>query len=270
MTPELPKGSTFNWSENILRLIKVSGLSLLVWFSPQALALEFECEIPGETRYLRLEIPGQESLCEVSVSYEKTQERRVMWYADKDTLFCSAKIYALKDKYEKQWKFNCEQWPDLDGIDQLSPSNRKILDIQLKSLIEKGETADPTFRVSRVKAVASNLYDKQPGSLALQFFLSNGDVTQVITDDGESWKLFSSIENMASHISSDLPVSSALISAISDSGTLEIETTIASEAEQNCYGKQVFGTSPDNQLKPRTQHQYICDKSLATAGKSDK
>lgn len=270
MTLDITNGSSFNRCENIFRLLKASGLTLLFWFSPQALALEFECEVPGDTRYLRLEIPGQESLCEVSVSYEKTKERRVMWYADKDTLFCSAKIYALKEKYEKNWNFTCEQWPDLDGIDQLSPSNRKILDTQLKTLIEKGETSEPRFRVIRVKAVASNLYDKQPGSLALQFFLSNGDITQVITDDGENWKLFSSIENMASQISTDLTVSTALVSAISDSGTLEIETTIASESEQNCYGKQVFGTSANNELKPRSQHQFICDKSLATAGKSDK
>jgi hypothetical protein len=262
MTLDKPKGSTLNWSENFLRLLKVFGLSLLILFSPQILALEFQCEITGETRYLRVEIPGKERLCEVTVNYKSTGERRVMWYAEKDTLFCSAKIYELKDKYEKEWKFECELWPDLDGIDQLSPSNRQILDTQLKLLIKKGNDSNPRFSVNRVKAVASNLFDKQPGTLALQFFLSSGDVTQVITGDGKSWKMFSSIDNMASHISSDLPVNSALISAISDSGSLEVETTLASDIAQNCYGQQVFGTNANDEFKPRTQHRYICDKPV--------
>ena len=265
MTDEKPKGSTLNRHEIILRLLKASVLSLFFGFSPQALALEFQCEVTGDTRFLRVEIPGNERLCEVSVSYKNTGERRVMWYADKDTLFCSAKIYALKEKYEQQWKFKCEQWPDLDGIDLLSPSNRKILDTQLKLLIEKGKNSNPAFSVNRVKAVASNLFDKQPGTLALQFFLSSGDVTQVIVGDGNSWELFSSIDNMASHISSDLPVNTALISAISDSGTLEIETTLASDNAQNCYGQQAFGTSTDDELTAKTQHQYICDKSVVAA-----
>jgi hypothetical protein len=232
--------------------------------STQAFALEFQCEVPGDTRYLQLEIPGKQSLCEVSVHYEKTGERRVMWYAENDTLFCSAKIYTLKDKYEQEWNFRCKKWPDLDGIEQLSPSNRRILDTQLKLLIENGQNSNPSFRVNRVKAVASNHLDQQPGNLALQFFLSSGDVTQVITDNGETWKIFSSIDNMASHISSDLPISTALISAISDSGTLAVETTMASDTAQNCYGQQVFDTSADNELEPRTQHRYICDNPVAT------
>ena len=269
MTLDTPKGSGISWSGNLLRLLKAVGLSLCILVSPQVFALEFQCEVPGDTRYLRLEIPGEERLCEVSVNYKNTGERRVMWYAERDTLFCSVKIYALKEKYETNWNFKCEQWPDLDGIDQLSQSNRKILDTQLKSLIEKGNESTPTFSVERVRAVASTQLDETPGSLALQFFLSNGDVTQLISGNGKSWKMFSSIENMATHISSDLPVSTALISAISDSGTLEVETTMASEAEHNCYGQQAFEASNNDELKPRTQHQYICDKPLAALEQSD-
>ena len=269
MTVEKPKGSTLKWRQINLRLLKASVLALFFGFSPQALALEFQCEANGDTRFLRVEIPGKERLCEVSVNYKKSGERRVMWYADKDTLFCSAKIYELKEKYEQQWKFKCDQWPDLDGIDLLSPSNRKILDTQLKLLIEKGKSSKPGFSVKSVKAVASNLFDKQPGTLALQFFLSTGDVTQVIFGDGSSWKIFSSIDNLASHISSDLPVNAALISAISDSGTLEIETTLASENEQNCYGQQAFSASDDDGLTPKTQHRHICDKSVVAAKQED-
>lgn len=252
-------------------LIRACGLALLLGSGSQALALEFQCQVPGDTRYLRVDIPGDGRLCEVSVNYRNTGERRVMWYADKDTLFCSAKIYELKAKYEQQWSFTCEQWPDLDGIDQLSPSNRKILDTQLKSLIEKGKNSYPLFSVIRVKAVASNLLDEQAGTLALQFFLSSGDTTQVIVNNGESWNVFSTIENLASHIASDLPVDVALISAISDSGTLEVETTIASDnLSQHCYGQQAFGTSSDNALMPKSQHRYICDKPITAVKKSSR
>jgi len=226
-------------------------------------ALEFQCEIEGETRYLRLEIPGQQRLCEVSVNYKNTGERRVMWYADKDSLFCSAKIYALRDKYENQWKFNCEQWPDLDGIDQLSPSNRKILDTQLKELIEDGRNSSPQYRVEAVKAVASNLFDKQPGTLALQFFLSTGDVTQIITDDGNDWNVVTTVKDLAAQINSDTPVTAAYVQSITDSGALEISTTIASEDTQHCFGNQVLVPGAENTLEARTSHEYICNAALA-------
>ncbi len=225
-------------------------------------ALEFQCEIEGETRYLRLEIPGQQRLCEVSVNYKNTGERRVMWYADKDSLFCSAKIYALRDKYENQWKFNCEQWPDLDGIDQLSPSNRKILDTQLKELIDDGRKSSPQYRVEAVKAVASNLFDKQPGTLALQFFLSTGDVTQIITDDGNDWNVVTTVKDLAAQINSDTPVTAAYVQSITDSGALEISTTIASEDTQHCFGNQVLVPGAENTLEARTSHEYICNAAL--------
>ena len=256
-----PKGTVLGLRNKFFGLLKASGLLLVIGFSSQSLAVEFQCEIEGDKRYLRLEIPGKENLCEVSVSYDNTGERRVMWYADKDTLFCSKKVYALKDKYEQQWKFKCEQWPDLDGIDQLSSANRKILDFQLKALIEKGKESTPSFSVSRIKAVESQLDDGKSGTLAVQFFLSDGDVTQILNGDAKSWRLLSSIDNLATHISSDLPVSTALITAITDSGTLEIETTLASEPKENCYGQQVFATNK-NELKARTEHRYICDQVI--------
>jgi len=225
-------------------------------------ALEFQCEIEGETRYLRLEIPGEQRLCEVSVNYKNTGERRVMWYADKDSLFCSAKIYALRDKYENQWKFNCVQWPDLDGIDQLSPSNRKILDAQLKQLINDGRSSSPQYRVEAVKAVASNLFDKQPGTLALQFFLSTGDVTQIIMNDGNDWNVLTTIEDLAAQINSDTPVTAAFVQSITDTGALEISTTIASEDTQHCFGNQVLAPGAENTLEARTSHEYICNAAL--------
>jgi len=226
-------------------------------------ALEFQCEIEGDTRFLRLEIPGEQRLCEVSVSYKNTGERRVMWYADKDTLFCSAKIYELREKYENQWKFTCAQWPDLDGIDELSPSNREILDTQLKQLIDDGRASTPSYRVKAVKAVASNLFDKQPGTLALQFFLTTGDITQIIVDDGDDWNVFATVENLVDQVSSDVPITAAYVESITDGGALEIATTIASDDTQHCFGNQVLVPNGNSELQARTSHEYICNAALA-------
>lgn len=258
MTIDTTSRSVLNKKPTLFKLLKLCGLWLVLGVSTQTFALEFRCVIEGDTRHLQVDIPGNERLCEVAVNYLSSGERRVMWYADKETLFCSAKIYELKDKYEQEWNFECEQWPDLDGIDQLAPSNRRILDTQLKALIERGNISNPPFTVNRVKAVASNLFEKQVSKLALQFFLSNGDITQVIDTDGESWTLLSSIDNLASHISSDLPVSLALISAISDDGSLEVETTLDTNETQNCFGQQAFATLASDELAPLTQHRHIC------------
>ncbi len=249
----------------LLRLCVVGIVSTPLWLSSEALALEFQCEAPGDVRYLKAEIPGEERLCEVTVNYENTGERRVMWYAENDTLFCSAKIYALKDKYENLWNFGCEQWPDLDGIDELSPSNRQILDTQLRAMIEQGKSASPAFKVNSVKAVASTLFDKQPGALAMQFILSNGDQTQVVVDDGSSWELVSSINNLSTHIPSDKSISTAFISSVNDAGALEIETTLVSEASENCFGNLVINASIENEVTPQTSHEYICDAAIVVS-----
>lgn len=246
----------------LCRTFVLSTLLAPLWLSSHAYALEFYCEAPSDVRYLRAEIPGEERLCEVTVNYENTGERRVLWYAENDTLFCSAKIYSLKEKYENQWNFTCEQWPDLDGIDQLSPSNRQILDTQLRAMIEQGQNANPGFKVNSVKAAASTLFDKQPGALALQFFLTTGDLTQVILDDGSSWELVATVKDLASHVTADIPVSTAFISSVTDSGALEIETTLISEVAQHCFGNQTIIPSDENAVSPQTSHQYICDSSV--------
>jgi len=223
-----------------------------------AQALEFRCEAPGDVRYLRVAIPGEERLCEVGVRYAATNERRVMWYADNDTMFCSAKAYELRDRYVSEWNFDCSVWPDSDGIDNLSPTHRSILDDRLKTLIDRGQAATPAFTVTAVRAKASSLLDKLPSTLALQFFLSNGDVTEVILDEGGEWEVFATINNLATHITGDVPVDSALINAITDGGALTVSTTVNTNAEQQCSGTQVLMVERDNQLQQRTPHRYVC------------
>lgn len=226
---------------------------------PAAIALEFQCQVPGDVRYLRVAIPGKNHLCEVSVEYEYTGERRVMWHAENDSLFCSARAYELRDKYENNWDFSCTKWPDRDGVDKLSASQRAILDIQLKALIQQGKESTPTFTVKAVKAVASTPLNNQAGALAIQYFLSTGDLTEIIFDESGSWEVLATFKDLATRVDSDLPISSALIDSISDSGALAIRTQVSNDSDMHCRGNQVLVVNPNSQLTPRTSHRYICE-----------
>ncbi|MGQ7845518.1 hypothetical protein ACUNV4_13630 [Granulosicoccus sp. 3-233] len=234
-------------------------------------ALEFQCELNGDIRYLRVDIPGENHLCEVSVKYEYTGERKVMWNAQNDSLFCSARAYELSEKYQNQWGFNCAKWPDHDGIDNLSPSQRAIVDVQLKQLISEGENAEEPFTVTAVKAVTSTLLDQVPGTLALQYFLSDGsDRTQVIADDKSQWTVFATIDDLAAHITGSATIDNALISSISDSGALEVLTTVATSTPgQTCHGKQILMTSNTGTLEPRSTHRFVCKADTVSLNQND-
>lgn len=280
-----------------------------------ASAIEFACEQAGDQRYLRVNMPGDEHLCEVGVTYPGGSHR-VMWYADNDTLYCSAKLYELRDKYIEELGFACSGADDRDGVDSLSARHRYILDTQLKSLILRGRSDNPAFEVTGLKAVASNRLDDQPGALALQFFLAtvdnegsssaisdaagnqladadsvdaatnntgealdemafgqggvlpaDRDRTQVIIDEGNSWRVLSTVEDLASQVDTvdGLDVHSALIESVNDTGALQINTLLGSDDDVDgpapCHGEQVIQWQTDGTLRPRTPHRYICTES---------
>lgn len=263
-TRERPAGPA--WSGLAVLFLFVSSL-----FSMNAHALEFQCELNGDVRYLRVDIPGENHLCEVSVKYEYTGERKVMWNADNDSLFCSARAYELSEKYENNWGFSCTKWPDHDGIDNLSPSQRAIVDVQLKQLISTGENAEIPFTVKAIKAVTSTLLDQEPGTLALQYFLSDGsDMIQVIADDKSRWSVFATIDDLATQITGAATIDSALISSITDGGALEVLTTVASSTPgQTCHGKQVLMADNSDTLQPRSPHRFVCKSSALDVSHSD-
>lgn len=117
-------------------LIRPGQIFAFIFFSLasslQALATEYECKSGADVRYVRVDYPGLEHLCEVSVTHDG-KEREVKWYADVDSTFCSTKIEELIGKYQNQWGYSCAEWPDHDGIDQLSPRQRKYLDKIVKN-----------------------------------------------------------------------------------------------------------------------------------------
>lgn len=237
---------------------------LLAIVANVAQALEFQCELPGDVRYLKVDIPGTEKLCEVSVKYEHNGETKILWHAQNDTMFCSARAYELKDKYEDTWQYTCKSTPDRDGIDKLSPSQRAILDKQLKSFIDFGRNSETPFEVTGVKAVASTPLDNTAGLLAFQYFVdSDTDYTEIIQVNGESWKLMTILQSLEKHIDSDTPLSSALIQTISDTGVLEIHTTLANSSSQvDCFGAQVFSISTEGDISEKSPHHYVCHEAL--------
>lgn len=234
-------------------------LAALAWlYSANATALEFNCKVPGDERFLRLEVPGQDHLCEVTVT-RQTGERQVKWYANHDTKFCTSKAYELRDKYVNDWNFNCETWPDLDGIDALSDRHRTVLDAELKRMIETGKTSEPSFTVESVRATANATSDASSSSLALQYFLSTGDTTQFIVDDGQAWEVVSKIDQLALQVESDVKIAAALVEAITDSGDLQIITVVENDdTEDNCFGSQVLAAKNRSELVARTPHRYTC------------
>ena len=234
-------------------------LAALAWFySANTTALEFNCKVPGDERFLRLEIPGQEHLCEVTVT-RQTGERQVKWYANHDTKFCTTKAYELSEKYVNEWNFNCEKWPDLDGIDALSDRHRTILDAELKRMIETGKASEPAFTVESVRATANAASDTSPSSLALQYFLSTGDTTQFIVDDGQVWEVMVKIDELALQVESDVKITAALVEAITDSGDLQIITVVENDStNDNCFGSQVLAAKTRSELVARTPHRYTC------------
>lgn len=250
---------------NLAKITGVATLLAIYSLFNVLQALEYECTAPGEQRFIRQEIPGENNLCEVSVTL-KNGERDVKWYANNDSTFCTEKTLNLKNKYENQWGFSCEKWPDTDGVDSLNKQQRVILDTELKKMIALGDTSNPPFKVKAVKATASASSTRQPSTLALQFFKSiDGvlidDITYVIRDKGVNWYTEHRLQSLSSYIPSDAEhtVNSAFISTINDSGTIEVSTLVSkSDTQTACYGSQIFSTSNDGDLSPRTPHRFVC------------
>jgi len=258
-------------TKNRITLISLATLLLVSIGNEFSLAhaLEYECTNENDQRFISLEMPGEEHLCEVSVTI-KEGARDVKWYANSESAFCTEKTEELKGKYENLWGFTCTQWPDTDGIDALSKRHRVILDAELKKQIALGEKSKPSFVVKGVKASASKDGSDKLSLLALQFFNTTGnedgdspieDVTHIIHDNGVSWFTHSRVKALASYIpkATEYKVNSALISAIETDGTIEVSTMVSdNNDQQNCYGAQTFLSNVDGSLTPRAPHRFVC------------
>ena len=249
------------------RWLAPSLVAIAACFSASIHAVEFVCEVPNDTRYIRVDIPAVDTpeskgrLCEVSVTYQQSGVRDVKWHARNDTFFCSARAYELRDKYVNLWDYDCVTSPDRDGIDLLSESQRLILDRRLKALITLGEQSTPTFTIKSIKAVASNPLDGEPAKIAFQFFTDTGDFTEVIDDRSDDWNIITIIEDLRLQIDSDATVTSALVHAISDEGAVEVRTNVSGNIENTeCFGSQtLIPIGSNGAVRASSPHSYVCE-----------
>lgn len=247
-------------------LCRATAFVLACLFANPLFALEFECELGADKRYIRMELPGIEHLCEVTVTNAQN-ERRVMWYANQDSLFCSDKTNELSSKYQREWGFQCSQWPDHDGIDALTKRQRAIVDAELKVVISDGKQTPTQYVVEGIKAVSN-----ENKLLVLQFFLHEPitrvtrDITHVISDLGNSYNVVSQLGSLTDYVDANegYVVNSALISSVNDSGAMEIITVLDSKdaplssTKSGCYGNQTLTQQDDGVVVPRSPHRFVC------------
>ncbi len=263
------------------------ALTMAFMTGAPAIAEDFECQSNADWRYIRLEIPGREHLCEVTVT-KKDNNREVKWYANQNTIFCSEKLIELKNKHTNEWGYNCVSQPDQTGIDSLTRRQRAVLDAELKQLIELGKTASEPFVIGGLNAVANPPADEKSSMMVFQYFVADiltgnqKDITQVIEDNGLSWRTVFRIDNLANFVDvqEGYRVNGALVSAISDVGTLDIITDIdtsnsskqqvlingdVTNQDAQCFGSLKLEPQTDGGLKPSTPHKLTCQATSTTA-----
>ena len=256
-------------SLQLLRSVTLSITALVV--ANLAHATEYECASYDDVRHISLDYPGVKHLCEVSVT-KLGKLPEVKWYANNDSTFCSDKFQDLVDKYQSEWNFSCQSWPDRLGISTLSDRHRKLVDSVMKKAIQEGQTATLPYRVTGARISATRLKSKAATVIAAQLFLQNStddnralsNRTYYIEDDGESHttQVIPELESNITPPEEGYRIDSAIVSAILPSGQLEVSTTVFSpiNSEQPlCFGTQYFKPGDSGNLVSVNPHRFICN-----------
>ncbi len=269
-----------------LLIRQLQKLSLAVFATPiifllsaQLLAGEYECHSGQQTRLIRIDYPGYEHLCEVSVT-RLGQQREVKWYADSDSTFCSNKIIELVGKHQNEWGFSCERQPDHDGINELNLRQRKFLDnlvrenrtiytdetefvlLGTRALLEPSTT---TKNNSVADLLAIQLFMARLASVEPQASTANGsgstlsngqngpqDNTATLAnrvilyaDDGENYNTLATLDNLNSAIEIEeqgYHLDSVLIDTLHPNGDLDVSTLIAAPDDDPNALPSCYGT----------------------------
>jgi len=244
-------------SGRILPFLVVAGVSLVGTGVAQA---TLECELPNDRRQLRVELPGDDHLCEVSVTYQ-SGERRVLWYADNDSLFCTEKLDELERKYTRDWGFTCGPWPSSDGIDALPPKHRRALDLALLERLG-GSSAPEDVRV------ASTSLGDEGTLIAVQWLAERADGLTVYRDvttesQAADWQPLADFDDLTASLPSEdaeIAIERALLTGIDETGTLAVTTVVdAVEQDRICRGRQRLALDPQGTLVARTPHRHVCE-----------
>ena len=279
-------------------LLRISVVTTTLLAAAPASATEFECSSDQETRHIRIDYPGFDHLCEVSVTKED-ESREVKWYADSDSSFCSVKIIDLVEKHEDLWGFSCEEWPDYDGIDELSARQRKFLDELVKSS-RTTNSNDTQYTLLGTRALVSPLAnddaEKSADLLAVQLFMgrvpSGSSVSQsdtdtdvsatpaiaaalaapamsnrilLIEDDGQSYNTLATQDNLNELIEIDkagYSLDSAMIDQVFPNGEVQVTTLVSAPGDDSSTLPSCFGRqrfrSADDGLLAIDEHQFVC------------
>ena len=280
-----PAGNNSVGLHNLLsRLIRKLALAILAsplifLASTAVMASEYECRSGQQTRHIRIDYPGYDHLCEVSVT-KLGQSREVKWYADQDSTFCSEKIIELVNKHQNQWGFSCEQWPNNDGLDELNTRQRKFLDtlVQKNRLIDNNDV-EFVLLGTRALIEPSKTNNKKAAAdlLAIQLFMANlasaapdantgsdtlatpsinqndlHDNTTTLAnrvilfaDDGESYDTLATLDNLNNFIEiaeQGYHLDSAMIDTLHPNGDLDVSTLIAAPDDDPRSLPSCYGT----------------------------
>lgn len=226
---------------------------------------DLECELPNDRRQLRVELPGQEHLCEVSVTYQ-SGERRVLWYADNDSRFCSDKLDELHTKYTETWGFDCGPWPNSDGIDALDADQRRSLDDLLRVRL------DGPARPSAVR-VATAPSGRDGELIAVQWLAADTaqapDALSVYLDpsDGGDWQPLLDVDDLTAQLpatAEPILIERALLTGIDEGGALALTTVLdSSDDSRVCRGRQRLALDGAGGLVARTPHRHACEAVIA-------
>lgn len=241
--------------------------SALLLLSTSSNAVEFSCSVAGDARHLRLDIPGEQYLCEVSVTPEGG-ERKVLWYANNGTLFCSEKADALITKYQEVWGFTCDAWPHDDDLEQLSEAQRRRLDQDLR---QWHASEDNNFAAIRV--ITGPVDTDGQSLIAIQRVTegSAADSVSVYIDSGvvderevAQWQRIAQVDDLLAVIDPlDAIVTRSIINRIGPAGGLTVSTVIQGNTDANatptCRGQQNFAVDEKGGLSALAPHRYSCD-----------
>lgn len=282
-----------------LQVLKHSQITILALILSAAAvatvhASEFQCKSGQDHRFIRIDYPGRDHLCEVSVT-KRDNTRDVKWWADFDSTFCSDKIVELVGKYQNLWGYSCEEWPSVDGIEKLSLRHRKLLDDVVKQTLQQATNDSPPYAILGTRALAGEMLAESTAQtlnlLAIQFFMTRvGAQTErdldgegsgdnpatdllspvnrmlIIEDDGESHRTLTSLPELKDHIQVDkegYSLDSVVIDTMYSSGEFDVSTLVSApgdhpEAAPSCYGQQRFKATDDG-VQSVDKHRFVCD-----------
>jgi len=250
-------------------------LSILICFllSPQVFGGEYSCTLGADTRVVRLDYPGVDHLCEVSVS-ANDGVREIKWYADNNSAFCSRKFTELVGKYKDLWGYNCTSLTTPLDLAALPDRYRKVIDGIVLDVTQEGKDASIPFTISATRVHATELEESRLSALVVQLFMQATDATitapvdrtYFIEDDGEQFytrSVWSGLRNQITLQDNNYRIDSAIIKNINAKGEITVDTTLYSSLDAAdtapCTGSQKLVASKDGALAPAGEHKFQCE-----------